>query len=335
MASTMSGVYSVLDDERLELDFFQALGGAMGAGFSSRITTEVDTDSEVEKHGWLGAVAVMREWLGPAIGKELASFKAFLMNKDYESTMHIQKGDLRRDKTGQIRRRITQLGQVAGRQRDILISSLITNGETASGAADSEGFRDLGGRCYDNQAFFDTDHDESGTNQTNDLSSTEVPSANVSDTAAPTAAEMEGIITESIGHFYTLTDDQGEPINADSRRFQVQVPNRATYWAAASAAINSLNLTSGETNRLKSLQVDQGFSIDLVMNSRLSSSDNKVRIFVEDDGSVGPFVWQEEVEAQLDENDPGSTTKYVEVITWGTHAAGYALWQKALVVLLS
>ncbi len=332
MPGNSAGIYSVLDDERLVGDFFQNMGGAIDAGFSSSLLTEFPSDGEVEYHTWLAPVGPMREWKGEAVGRQLDQFKGMVRNTDYENTLAIPKSDERRDKTGIIRSRIGELGMTVGWQPDILTSALITNGESATGASE-DGFRDLTGRCYDNQAFFDTDHAESGSNQTNDLTATEVPSANVSNTSAPTATEMEGIITETIGHLYGLFDAQGQPANGNARNFQVQVGN-ARYWAAAVAAVNNLNLASGASNRLAGMIASGQINVRVVFNPRLSSSALKLYVFIED-GPVGPFGSQTEVAPQLQEEDPGITKKYFLVMANGTHAAFYALWHKAAVVLLS
>ena len=60
---------------------------------------------------------------------------------------------------------------------------------------------------------------------------------NVATATAPTPYEMALAILGVIQWFYTLLDDQGEPINGEARNFLAMVP--VPFWGAAVAAMTS------------------------------------------------------------------------------------------------
>jgi phage major head subunit gpT-like protein len=318
--TTSGGRLSVLDDERINgLDFFgRGLGASISGSWATRTGTLVNSSSEIENYNWLGATPQLQKWEGEALAKQLNDYSYTLTNEEYESTLGFRKADIRRDKVGQIRSRLMDQGMKLGDHWNKLAATLLLNGEaTTNGAA------------YDGQAFFDTDHDESGSNQTNDLTATEVPSANVSTTTAPTATEAAGIIFETIGHAMTLTDDQGDPINSTSRNWVVVV-GTSRLWAGYSQAVGLESLTSGATNPVMGLR-SEGFSVSVILEPRLSASTTKA-YFLNTDGMVKPLLLQEEVPIDIQEDDPGPRSKDIYTIASATRAAGYGLWQKAMLV---
>lgn len=324
-STTMSGIYSVLDDERINAraDFFTGLGQGVDGSWASLVGTVIPSMSETENYNWLGTVPQLRAWTGEALGKELPNYSHTITNVDYESTLRIQKGDIRRDKTGQIRQRVADLGRRAGTHWESLVSTLINNGQATTGS----------GAAYDSQAFFDTDHNDNAQgNQTNDLTSTEVPSANVGTATAPTAAEMANIIAETIAYMYGFTDDQGEPALGGMKNFVVMGGSAAVNGAVVQAIGSSL-LSSGSTNPLSAFSGGMGVSIQPVFNSRISDT-NGVYVFATD-GDIGPFILQEEVPLSVAEDDPGPRSKDFYVIASATRAAGYGLWQRAALVTMS
>jgi phage major head subunit gpT-like protein len=125
---------------------------------------------------------MMREWIGGRVAKGFRENGVTIPNKDFEATLEVLRHELVRDKTGQIRVRISELARKAANHWQSLLTTLIMAGEAATL-----------GTCYDGQFFFDTDHVEgdSGT-QSNDIT------YNVTTTTAPTAAEMEQAILSGV-----------------------------------------------------------------------------------------------------------------------------------------
>ncbi len=93
---------------------------------------------------WLGDFPMMREWIGERVIKDLTAFHYELVNKDYESTVEVDRNDIQDDQIGVYTPMIQGLGQAAKVHPDVLIFALLKLG--------------FGTICYDGQYFFDTDH---------------------------------------------------------------------------------------------------------------------------------------------------------------------------------
>lgn len=323
MASTDSGHYSVLDDERINgrSAFFDGLGKRIDGSWATSIGTLISSDSEVENYNWIGTAPKMEEWLGEAPLKQRPNYSATLKNKSFISAERIDKGDLRRDKTGQVRSIISSLGDATGAHWEELVDTLISNGETASGT-------DLEGKPYDGQAFFDTDHSYTGseytTNQSNDLSAGVY---NIATATAPTTEEAADILNDLVGNFYALKDDRGRAINNNVQSFTVMVGTVA-LWAPLNRAATADNLAGGETNSAKQ------FNIKVILNPALSAKTTKVYAFANMQ-PLGAFILQDEVPVSVGEEDPGRLVKYITVDAQAVRNAGYGLWQKAMLATLS
>ena len=93
---------------------------------------------------WLGDFPMMKEWLGDRTIKDLSGFHYEIVNKDYESTIEVDRNDVEDDQIGVYTPMLQGLGQAAKQHPDILIFALL-----------AAGFATL---CYDGQYFFDDDH---------------------------------------------------------------------------------------------------------------------------------------------------------------------------------
>lgn len=332
MAATDSGVYSVLDDERINgrSEFFKAMSDSVAGDWTPDVVSTIQSTSEIENYNWLGTSPKMALWEGGAPYGERPNFSATLQNKDYFAGEQIAKGDIRRDKTGQVRNIIAGLGESVALWPVEEVTSLISNSETASGT-------DLSGKAWDGQAFFDTDHTYAGaefsSNQSNDITTTEVAALNVATATAPTADEMADVLTGMVTYMYTLKDDRGRPINGGLSAFTLVV-GTGPLAAAAMSAIGLESLTSGASNPLRGMLGQTGGSISVKLDPRLSSKTTKLYLFGRGMRST-PFIYQDEVGLQLFERDPGEDQKYVYVGAKRTGRYGFGQWQKALLGTLS
>ena len=326
-------IYSVLDDERINAraDFFASLGSRIESSWTSSVGSLITSASETENYNWIGTAPQLAAWEGEALLQELPNYSATLTNVEYLSGLKVDKADIRRDKTGQIRTRIANLGERAGKHWDTLVSDLILNGETAASGSG------IAGQAFDGQAFFDTDHSYTGsaytTNQDNDLVAGTLAALNVATATAPTSDEMADIIVGMIGTLQTFKDDQGEPINDDASSFLV-MSGTAAINAAVVAAIGLQTLAQGASNPLAGYAGTGGLNLTAVLNPRLSAQTTSVYLF-RTDGATRPFILQDEVPVNVYENDPGPTTRHLEVTAQATRAAGYGLWQHAVLGVMS
>ena len=316
----MATQYPELDSRDIVAGFFPAFEAALSDAYAPRLGMLIGSDSETENYKWPGSAPGMREWLGGRHEEVLAKFSQSIVNSKYEDTMRIELDALRRDKTGFLRRRVAEMADAAAQHWDELLATHI---ETP-------------GNSYDSQGFFDTDHDESGTNQLNLLAAAQIPAANVTTVAAPTADEASDIITQTLGHFYTITDDRGRPINGGMRDVEIMV-NGSAYWAAVSRAISSDRLASGASNVVPTL----GINLSVTLNPRLTSTSDAFMYFFRLDGQGGmrPFILQEEVPLQTQLKGAGSDFEFDnDAHSFGlksVRAVGNGRWQHAMRVTLS
>ena len=110
----------------------------------NHVAMVVPSTTKEEKYGWLGAFPRMREWLGDRHVEGLAIHDYSIKNKDFESTIEVDRNDIEDDTLGIYRPIVSELARQAGTHPDELIFSLFGSGTT--------------GLCYDGKAFFASNH---------------------------------------------------------------------------------------------------------------------------------------------------------------------------------
>jgi hypothetical protein len=169
-------------------------GAKRKAPFYPRVCTVVPSDGADEEYGFLGTMPAVREWLGDRVFKELSGAKFTLANRDWESSLRIEKKHIKDDRLGLYGPLLAQLGQRAMQHPDKLFFDLLQAGESSV--------------CFDGQYFFDTDHAwGSSGSQSNDLTH------NATDHTAVTAAEFRVAFHAARAKLLSFKDDQGEPLN--------------------------------------------------------------------------------------------------------------------------
>jgi len=301
---------------------YLALEQELGLSWASQIGMLFKSNQETEKHRWLGMSPQMREWLDGRQAKGLAHEGIDITNKTYEATLEVSIDDLRRDKTGQLQIRITDLARRAQAHWAKLLSTLIID------AASTD--------CYDGQYFFDADHSEGSSGTiSNDITVTEVAALNVGTAAAPTADEMASCLIGVIGHMFSFKDDQGEPLNELARQFLVMVPT--TLWASTLTACSKNNLYTGSGVRDNPI-ISNAFSIIPVANPRLNAWTTQFAVF-EIGSEAKAFIRQEEVPLTVSAIAEGSEEEFKNRRhLYGVEAVrnvGYGFWQKACLATLS
>lgn len=320
------GQFSLFDSRDVVGSFRKSYAEGIDASWAGKMALRVDTDKETETYRWVGGAPPLREWLGYRLFQALGRYTMSITNLKYEASLRFDLDDLRRTmKSGnQIPTVIAEMARKAALHPEVLLTTLITNGDTTTS-----------GLCYDGQQFFDTDHSEgnSGT-QLNDLSVTQLPSANVTTATAPTAAEWANVLLEAIGYMYGYLDDQGDPFNSDAHNFAVMV-GTAPLYAGLVQAINLNSLASGADNPLKAMQ---GLNVVPIFNPRRAAATSEFNIF-RTDGNVKPFIHQVEVPLTTSMLGAGSAMEFAEdAHAFGikiVEGAGYGYWQHAAEVTFS
>ena len=174
------------------------------------LATVVSSTSPEETYAWLGDLPKMREWIGERNIHKLKAQDFTIKNKDWESTIEVDRNEVLFDKLNLVKPRIQMLAQEAGEHYMDLIVALLVSGFTSP--------------CYDGQYFFDPDH-ASGSNFTDALLS------HVSYNAAFVA--MTSQLTEA-----------GKPMNVFPTHLLYGPANRAT----AAEILEAERLANGMTN---------------------------------------------------------------------------------------
>lgn len=308
------GATAELSSRAIRGFFYEALEAKVDAGWITAICNMFNSDQESETYKWLTQSPVMREWIGGRNAKGFQSNGITIENKEFEASIEILLKDLRRDKTGQIRMRMTDLIKRSYTHWKSLVSTLILNGTS--------------GLAYDGQAFFSASHSEgnSGTYK-NLLTSSEYGTLNVTTPTAPTASEFAAALMSVVTHFYTFKDDQGEPRNEDASQFVCMVP--VPLFGAAQQAVTS-NILQGSNGSYDNPLKNTKFSIDVVPNARLTWTD-AFSVF-RADAQAKPFICQQETEVDLKMKAEGSDFEF-DNNAWqagidATRNVGYGMmWQ--------
>jgi phage major head subunit gpT-like protein len=301
MATQTDGLKSTQTRDILGYMYMQLAQEPMG--WVNSLGMYIPTDQETEKHRWLGMAPVMRLWEGGRQAHKPNAYGIDVTNELYEGTIDIPVQDIQRDKTGKVMNYIDDLVRRANNHWNKLASDLIDAAESTV--------------CYDGQFWVDTDHAESGSNQSNDISFAAATGT------TPTVTEMVDAILDNIKTMYSFVDDQGEPINQDASNFLVMVP--LTYWAVAQKAVKQELIASGETNVLGK----SDFSLSVVMNPRLSWT-TKMMCFATDTGTKSMILQDEEslaVSAKAEGSEYAHDTNHYQYGVKAGRAVAPGFWQ--------
>lgn len=301
-------------------EFYRILEHDIGSSWINDVSMLFNSNQESETYTWLGQTPTMREWIGGRHAKGFNTNGITITNKHFEATLEVLTREMRLDKTGQVLVRVRELALRTNAHWASLLTKLIVNGENAP--------------CYDEHSFFDVAHAESGgLVQSNKLAisldSLPIPAKEQGISTSPSARAIKSLVLKGIQAIMGYQDDQGEPMNENANSFLVMVPT--SLMDVTNAAINNPVLNGAETN---DLATTENFSIRYAVNARLPWT-NKFAVF-RTDGSVSPFIRQEETPVQLKAIAEGSELEFNEdkhhygVDTWRN--VGYGYWQKACLV---
>lgn len=311
-----TGQYGFLDNKNLIGIWDQMYEPALNGVWSTAIGTTVDSTMETESYGWLGAAPGLEELNSDSSKEEqLGKYQYYLRNVEYAKTLKIAEKDMRRDKIGQIEMRIGEMAEKAAEHWNVLAAATILANPTG----------------YDGATLFSTTHAESGSNQINDLSSTQVTALDVTTPAAPTAVEAAAALNGVIGNFYTLQDDKGYPINGQAKDFTV-LCGTTNIWAPMNYAVSATAFAGGQTNQLLGLKNNNGINIQVKLIPQLSTFTTGFYVF-RNDSKVKALILQNEVPVSPAVSDR-SNDEFIKFrrflfSIYASRAVGTARWQSA------
>jgi phage major head subunit gpT-like protein len=307
--------YSQITVKGLIGSFYDTLEAELAGSWATKLGVVIPSNQSIETYRWLGLPPQMRLWLNARHVKGLPVRSFTIENQTYESTLGVDRDELKFDKTGQLMIRMGEHAALAARHWEKLTSELI----------------ETDGLCYDGQNFFDTDHVMGGENTStykNELTSNEVASLNVTTATKPTATEMRDVIIGCVEYQYTFKDNSNEPLNQGARKFALMVNPNMMGSALAAVRADRLDSSGGNDNTLKT----QDFQVEVIVNPRLTSTD--VVYLFRTDGRMKPFILQDAVAPTVDFLGEGSdraflTNQYLFGVR-AVRAAGYGQWAHAL-----
>lgn len=109
-----------------------------------QVATVVPSSSKSNTYGWLGQWPGFREWIGDRVLNSMKEHGYSITNKDFESTVSVDRNDIQDDILGVYNPMFDEMGYASQVFPDELVFPLLKAGFTSL--------------CFDGQFFFDTDH---------------------------------------------------------------------------------------------------------------------------------------------------------------------------------
>lgn len=297
--------------------FYDALETSAANVWARRVGLYLPSDTQTEKHRWLGQVPEPRKHFGGLNATPLRNFALDVTNEDYEATIEVSLHDWRRDKVAQLQSRFSELGRSFEEHWNTLSVNVLEDNDTA----------------YDGVALFSASHaiGDSGT-LSNLLTSSDLGSLNVATAGQPTKAEAAAILADMAFYFYRYKDDRGRPANQEARRFMLLChPTAAPGFLQA---LRDERYVQGGSNELRNL----GISFEIVVEPRLASA-AVVYMFRMDGMGSKPLILQEEQAPRLQIIGPDSehAAKNNSILAIGksTRAAAPGEWRHAIHATMS
>lgn len=119
----------------------------------NQFATEIPSSASEENYGFLGQWPSLREWVGDKIFKSIKASAYSVVNKDWESSISLDRNHIEDDKLGLYTPLISEAARATAVFPDELLFAQLALGESEL--------------CYDGQYFFDTDHPENGSTVAN------------------------------------------------------------------------------------------------------------------------------------------------------------------------
>lgn len=112
-----------------------------------QVCTEVPSSGEFSTYGWFAKMPALREWIGDRVAQNLATYSQIVTNKAYELTIEVDRPKIEDDAYGIYTQQFQMLGVQAKRQPDVLMASVLRNGQSTA--------------CWDGVNFFSATHPNS------------------------------------------------------------------------------------------------------------------------------------------------------------------------------
>lgn len=287
-------------------DFNVAYQRALQGSIVEKIATVIETALPTQDYGWLTGTPTMREFTDERVVKALAENSHTITDKTWEATLGISRRSLEDDQYGALRIRINDLANEAARHQAKIVAQQYALGATVA--------------CADGQYLIDTDHAESGSNQSN----------------KSTNALSEAELASAIVAMEQFVDDQGEPLGitpthllvGPKNRFVAQRILKSAMSVASSLGSTSSTVLTGSANVLES-------ALELVVSPYLTGTYDDYWFVLDASRPVKGVILQRRSDIPIEftalENPNASETAFMQDMFYygvrGRYAAGMGLWQ--------
>lgn len=290
----------LLLEKGLRADFVKAFNNGEDPKDVMSMIMKTKSSSDQEKYGWLGEVAQLTEWKDERKLRGLANFDYTIPNRDYESTLKIDKNVMEDDQLGNVQIRIRDLAARARTHPRKLFFDQVLRGDTEL--------------AYDGVPFFSVSHVESGSAQSNIVTGT---------SSGPyTVAEFLVDFEAARSRMRNFQDDQGEPRNEGELKLEVVC---SPDVESVLDKVLSADIINNTTNTLKG-------AAKKVVSSRLAGED---WYLAETSGLLRPMVWQERKAITFELLNKGERAFMRKEILAGVDyrtGFGFGVWYKMIKV---
>ncbi len=198
---------AIVKEKGLQIAFHQAYSAMLNSpdyALIGQVAQLIPSTHDQEKHGWLGDVPQVKEWLGDKEVADLAEYDYTIKNKDWYTAIGIDRNDIDDDKYGMILTRVRDMPQAILAHRYEMVEDLLVNGTT--------------NLAYDGSAFF---------------ASRTAPNDNLLDgNGADTVAHLRTDIAAAYAAMYNFASDTGRPFRL---RMNVIACPIEIYWLMVEA----------------------------------------------------------------------------------------------------
>lgn len=281
--------------------------------FYPQLCTVIQSTGKDEKYAWLGNPPGMREWLGNRDFKQLRSANYTLENKEWESSLLVEKNTIDDDRMGMLRAQMADLATEAAYHPDeLLFENVVNLGESQE--------------CFDGQFFFDTDHawGDSGS-QSNDLT------FDVSDPTEVTPAEFRAAFHQALVAMLGFKNDQGKPYIRPriGKLGSLMVAVPLALYEVANKAFDQVLIENGESNFV--LEKPTVVVIPYMGSGFSGGSDVKFDLYYTG-GMLKPYVFQARrpLRALQWKGANDAETKELKAMTDARYNIGYLAWFTAV-----
>ena len=219
-----------------------------------KLATPITSTKSSETYPWLGGVPKMREWKDERVPQGLLEHNFTIANRDWESSIAVDRNAIEDEQYGQINVRIRELATEAARFFDELAFTLVGQGINTTGTSGTI-YEGVTMACYDGKAFFATNHTEGDSGTQSNRGST-----------ALSATALQAAITA----MRKFKNDKGKPAHIQPNLLVIP-PD--LEWEAKELLNSQFYPEEGATTNKMAVNVLKG-ALNLLVNDYLTDADN-------------------------------------------------------------